>query len=272
MITFDNVSYSADGREIIKGVSFRIERGEFMALVGPNGAGKSTLSRLCRGLLKPSAGSVRVGGLDTRAAKTADIAKFTGFLFQNPDRQICGNTVREEITFGLRCVMIDEEKISALCDEAMEKFSLSGDDAPFTMSRGTRQRLALASVTAAKPALLILDEPTTGLDSRESAQIMERVSELNRRGSTVLMVSHDMELVVRYARSAMALAGGRVLGKGPVRSILSDTELLSRASLLPPQTARLAMRLGTGYENVFTVDEMAAAIEKHRGASKGATI
>ena len=101
MILFDNVSYSAGGTKIIKGVSFEIRRGDFTALIGANGAGKSTLARLCNGLLKPTSGTVRTGGFDTASAKTSRIAKFTWFLFQDPDRQICKNSVRDEIMFSL---------------------------------------------------------------------------------------------------------------------------------------------------------------------------
>ena len=200
MILFDNVSYSAGGMRIINGVSFEIKRGDFTALIGANGAGKSTLARLCIGLLKPVSGTVRAGGFDTASVRTSRIAKFAGFLFQDPDRQICKNSVRDEIRFSLECVMEDRDEIEMRCERAISEFSLDGEREPFSMSRGERQRLVLASILAAEPELLILDEPTTGLDYRECMHIMDCISEINRKGATVLMISHDMEIVQDFAK------------------------------------------------------------------------
>ena len=231
MILFDNVSYSAGGTKIIKGVSFEIRRGDFTALIGANGAGKSTLARLCNGLLKPTSGTVRTGGFDTASAKTSRIAKFTGFLFQDPDRQICKNSVRDEIRFSLECVMEDRDDRDEM-REGYSEFSFDGEREPFTMSRGERQRLVLASVLAAEPELLILDEPTTGLDYRECMYIMDCISAINRKGATVLMISHDMEIVQDFAKDAMVLNDGMLLAHGRTKEII-DREFLARASLLP---------------------------------------
>jgi energy-coupling factor transport system ATP-binding protein len=260
MIVFDNVEYSSGGREIIKNVSFHLRRGNFTALIGPNGAGKSTLSRLCGGLLKPTSGSVTTNGFDTRKTKTSCIARFTGFLFQNPDRQICKNSVKEEILFGLENIGCGKEEAEKRCLGVIERFGFDGDAAPFSLSRGERQRLALASVVALEPELLILDEPTTGLDAIERSKTMDAVRGLNRSGATVLMVSHDMELVAAYADEVMVLKDGRLEAQGPVRDILKNSGLLADASLLPPQMADLALQLGSGFEDVFTMDEMEAAI------------
>ncbi|MCE5201128.1 MAG: energy-coupling factor ABC transporter ATP-binding protein [Synergistaceae bacterium] len=262
MIIFDNVVCHLGGMDVIKGVSFHIRRGDFTALIGANGAGKSTLGKLCNGLLKPSCGSVAVGGFNTASTKTSRIARFTGFLFQNPDRQICKNTVRDEIMFGLGCIMDDGEEAERRCETVLAAFGFKGEMDPFTMSRGERQRLVLASLLALKPELLILDEPTTGLDYRECMHIMESVRAINKQGTTVLMVSHDMEVVGDFAEDVMVLNRGQLLAKGPVKEILRDKKLLAQASLLPPQITGLALRLGDGFEEIFTVDEMVSAIEK----------
>ena len=268
MILFDNVSYSAGGTKIIKGVSFEIRRGDFTALIGANGAGKSTLARLCNGLLKPTSGTVRTGGFDTASAKTSRIAKFTGFLFQDPDRQICKNSVRDEIRFSLECVMEDRDEIEMRCERAIREFSFDGEREPFTMSRGERQRLVLASVLAAEPELLILDEPTTGLDYRECMYIMDCISAINRKGATVLMISHDMEIVQDFAKDAMVLNDGMLLAHGRTKEIIRDRELLARASLLPPQITDLALVLGEGYESVVTVGDMVSAIKERSGSKR----
>ncbi len=262
MISFDRVSYSSHGTDIINDVSFQIGRGDFVSLIGANGAGKSTLTRLCNGLLKPCSGSVVVNGFDTSVTKTSRIAKFTGFLFQNPDRQICKNTVRDEIIFGLKCVIDDKKEIEQCCEKALKKFGLNGKREPFTMSKGERQRLVLASLLAIEPELLLLDEPTTGLDYRECMEIMGYIKEINERGTTVLMVSHDMEVVHDFSKEVMVLNGGCLLAKGAAKKILREKALLAGAALLPPQITELALRLGTDFEEVSTVGEMVLAVEK----------
>ena len=267
MILFDNVSYSAGGTKIIKGVSFEIRRGDFTALIGANGAGKSTLARLCNGLLKPTSGTVRTGGFDTASAKTSRIAKFTGFLFQDPDRQICKNSVRDEIRFSLECVMEDRDEIEMRCERAIREFSFDGEREPFTMSRGERQRLVLASVLAAEPELLILDEPTTGLDYRECMAIMDCISAINRKGDRADDIPRYGDSS-SFAKEAMVLNDGMLLAHGRTTEIIRDRELLARASLLPPQITDLALVLGEGYESVVTVGDMVSAVKERSGSKR----
>ncbi|MDR1916690.1 MAG: energy-coupling factor ABC transporter ATP-binding protein [Synergistaceae bacterium] len=261
MLRFDGVSFYRGSEKIINDVSFEIDRGDFAALLGENGAGKSTLCRLCNGLLKPDSGRVTVCGNDTSSAKTSAIARNVGFLFQNPDRQLCQNTVRKEILFGLEHVLSDRAEMESRTEEMLEMFSLDGKRDPFGMSRGERQQVALASILACKPQLLILDEPTTGLDYRECVTIMGIISRLNAEGTTILMVSHDMEVVGDFAERALVLSGGRLVADAPVRRIMKDAQILDSASLLPAQIPALAMSLGDNFSDVFTVDDMAAQVE-----------
>ncbi|MDR3167151.1 MAG: ATP-binding cassette domain-containing protein [Treponema sp.] len=259
MLSFQGVSFGYGTETIVSGLSFQIGQGEFVALLGENGAGKSTLARLGNGLLKPASGVVRVGGRDTRVFKVSLLARSVGYLFQNPDRQLCQNTVREEILFGLEYVITGaEEERQRRTREMLDLFSLDGNRAPFDLSRGERQQLALASVLARKPPLLILDEPTTGLDYRECMTIMGIISRLHREGTTVLMISHDMEVVADFAERALVLSRGRLIGDGPVKDILKNRALLGEASLLPPQIPALALALGPPFEEVFTQDDMIA--------------
>lgn len=260
MIRFENVSFGYGKTETIHTMSFRIEKGDFAAIIGTNGAGKSTLCRLCNGLLKPTSGTVLVNGQDTKKVKSSQLAKSIGFLFQNPDRQICQNTIRGEIRFGLECVLDDSEEIGRRCEDTLNEFGFDGDHDPFSMSRGERQRIAFASLIACRPEILIVDEPTTGLDYRECIQIMDKMRELNEQGVTILMVSHDMELVLDYAKRVLVVHDGELAGDGAARDILANESLLRSASVLPPQIPALALRLG-GFEGVFTVDELCAAIE-----------
>jgi energy-coupling factor transport system ATP-binding protein len=265
-----------DQQTIINDVSFTIKSGEFVALLGENGAGKSTLCRLANGLLKPTGGKVFLADTDTRKVKTSVLARRAGYLFQNPDRQLCQTSVREEILFGLEYTLADtglsaadmEAEKQRRCDEMLALFGLDGGRDPFGLSRGERQQVALASVLARRPELLILDEPTTGLDYRECMTIMEIISDLHVKGTTILMISHDMEVVGDFAQRALVLSRGALIGDGPVRQIMKDQALLEQASLLPAQIPALALSLGRGFEQVYTVDEMVAAVGS--GALSGA--
>jgi energy-coupling factor transport system ATP-binding protein len=257
ILHFENVTFDYGSGQALSGVSFNMAQGEFVVLLGENGAGKSTLCRLCNGLLKPASGKVITNGLDTRTAKASLLARSAGFLFQNPDRQICRNTVREEILFGLEYAVSSEEERERRCDEMLALFSLDGAADPFSMSRGERQKTALASVLARRPPLLILDEPTTGLDYRECMTIMDAISSLHREGTSIFMITHDMEVAADFAERALVLNHGRLSADGPVRTIMKDKSVMDAASLLPAQIPALAMALGL--DGVFTLDEMCRA-------------
>ena len=248
MIRAEQVGYSyRGGGQTVSDLTFHIEKGEFVAVIGENGAGKTTTVKLIDGLLRPASGRMLVNGLDTAKSRVSERARQVGFLFQNPDRQICQNTVREEIAFGLRAVWGKQEKdrIDERVNELLALFSFTGDEEPFSLSRGQRQQVALASTLAIGPAVLILDEPTTGLDYRECCHIMDRIAQMNReKGVTVVMVCHDMEVVLDYARRALVMAQGRILADGPVRELFRDADLMKRASLMPPQMIELSGRLG----------------------------
>ena len=274
MLTFEHVSFSYSREaDTVRDLSFSVGDGEFVALIGSNGAGKSTVSRLANGLLHPQSGRVLVDGEDTSMVKTSAIARKVGFLFQNPDRQICQNTVREEIAFGPKVQGVSEEETARRTEEMLSTFHLDGDWFPFTRSRGERQRIALASVLACHPKIVILDEPTTGLDYRECIRIMDYITEKNRKeGLTVLMVSHDMELVQEYAGRVLVLHDGKLEGDGPVKTIMKDMDVLKKAHVLPAQIPMLALRFGDRFADVYTVEEMADAIARereHAGTKKG---
>lgn len=272
MIECDSVRFGygkTKDAELIHGISLSIEDGEFVALTGENGAGKSTFSKLLAGILKPSDGKICVNGIDTKKAKNSVLAKTTGFLFQNPDRQLCTYTVRDEIAFGQKALKTGtEEEISKRTEKIIERFGFNPDEAPFSLSRGQRQRLALASIIAVEPKVMILDEPTTGLDYKECMEIMSAVKELNKNGTTVIMVCHDMELVLDFARRMIVLANGKIEADGKTLEIMRSKEVLQKACLLPPQIIQIALELEEkfpgrfNFENVRTADELAAKIQE----------
>lgn len=272
MIECDSVRFGygkTKDAELIHGISLSIEDGEFVALTGENGAGKSTFSKLLAGILKPSDGKICVNGIDTKKAKNSMLAKTTGFLFQNPDRQLCTYTVRDEITFGQKALKTGaEEEISKRTEKIIERFGFNPDEAPFSLSRGQRQRLALASIIAVEPKVMILDEPTTGLDYKECMEIMSAVKELNKNGTTVIMVCHDMELVLDFARRMIVLADGKIEADGKTLEIMRRKEILQKTCLLSPQIIQIALELEEkfpgrfNFENVRTADELAAKIQE----------
>ncbi len=268
MIQMEHVSFSySDQGPTVQDLSFHIEKGEFTAILGANGAGKTTTVRLMDGLIRPTSGRVLIHGADTVSTSVSERARHVGFLFQNPDRQICKNTVREEILFGLKAVRGEEgeEALNARCREVLQDFGFTGEEEPFSLSRGQRQRVALASILAVDPEILILDEPTTGLDYLECTHIMNRIRRMNEEQQvTVIMVCHDMEVVLDYASRALVMAGGRLLADGPVKEVFRNTALMEEASILPPQMISLALRLGSGFEQADTPEAMAEAVLSRR--------
>ena len=275
MIEFKNVSASYDGElPILRDVGFLIPDGDFVAFVGTNGAGKSTTMRLVNGLLKPSSGQVLIDGVPTTQLRTSQLAAKVGFLFQNPDRQICCSTVREELLFGFRAQGRADAEAQAKVDAMIERFGFDGDAEPFLLNRGTRQLLALASIIVMEPPVVVLDEPTTGLDFRECAKVMDVIAGLNARGTTVVMVCHDMEVVADYAKRVIAMTAGQVVADGETFAVLRDRDVLARTHLLPPQMVDVSLRLvedgavaaASPVALADTLDEMADALASAAGA------
>ena len=269
MIEFDDVHASYEATlPILKGVSFTIRDGEFVAFVGTNGAGKSTTMRLVNGLLKPDAGQVLVDGVPTTELRTSELARRVGFLFQNPDRQICCNTVREELLFGFKALGQAGPEADARVDAIIEEFGFDADDDPFLLNRGARQLLALASIVVLAPPVVVLDEPTTGLDYCECVKVMDIIRRIHERGTTVVMVCHDMEVVADYAARCIVMSGGTVVDDAPTFDVLRNRDTLERASLVPPQIVDLSLELAramprlaeTAVARANTVDEMLAAV------------
>ncbi len=269
MIEFDDVHASYEATlPILKGASFTIRDGEFVAFVGTNGAGKSTTMRLVNGLLKPDAGQVLIDGVPTTELRTSELARRVGFLFQNPDSQICCNTVREELLFGFKALGQAGPEADERVDAIIEEFGFDADDDPFLLNRGARQLLALASIVVLAPPVVVLDEPTTGLDYRECAKVMDIVRRIHERGTTVIMVCHDMEVVADYATRCIVMSDGTVVDDAPTFDVLRNRDTLERASLVPPQIVDLSLELArdmprlaeTAVGRANTVDEMLAAV------------
>ena len=244
MIEFKNVCAAYDiETPILKDVSFTINNGDFVAFVGTNGAGKSTTMRLCNGLLKPVSGQVLIDGTPTTELRVSELARRVGFLFQNPDRQICCETVREELLFSFQAQGTMGSEAEERVGQIIETFGFEPNAQPFLLNRGTRQLLALASIIVTAPPVVILDEPTTGLDYRECEKVMRIVQALHENGTTVIMVCHDMEVVADFAQRVIVMTGGHAIADGPTFEILCNTEVMAAADLIPPQVVEVALRL-----------------------------
>ncbi|MGN0037622.1 MAG: energy-coupling factor ABC transporter ATP-binding protein [Coriobacteriales bacterium] len=270
MIAFDhvNAAYVAE-TPILKDLCLSIEDGEFVAFVGTNGAGKSTTMRLINGLLKPTAGQVLIDGVPTTQLKTSELARRVGFLFQNPDRQICCNTVREELEFGFKAQGALTDEARARVNAIIAEFGFDPDAEPYLLNRGTRQLLALASIIVMEPPVIVLDEPTTGLDFRECQKVMEIIARLHREGKTIVMVCHDMEVVADYAQRIVVMTRGELVAQGPTFELLRDPQVLQRADLVPPQIVAISMELverhpelaGTPIASANTLEELTRALQ-----------
>ena len=239
-------SYRYDGRvPALDRLDCAIERGSWTALVGQNGSGKTTMARLCNGLLRPQSGQVRVMGRDTRDRSVGELARQVGYLFQNPDDQLFAPTVREEIAFGLGNLGFSRQEREARLGEALRAFDLEAhaEQPPAMLGFGLRRQVTLASLFALHPPVLILDEPTTGLDWGRTRALLERLERLHIAGHTIVLITHQMRLVAEWAERVIVLHRGHIMADGTPRSVFAQADVMDRASLSPPPIGELSHRL-----------------------------
>lgn len=231
------------GGASVNNLNMCVYPGELVGVIGQNGAGKTTLTKLLNGLLHPASGTVHMAGMNTADVPTSAIAAKCATLFQNPDRQLCRDTVLDEIAFSLELHGVTSDEAHQRAQAAAERFGLPLDESPFSLSRGQRQMVALASVVVLDPQVVLLDEPTSGLDYRECMTVMETVSEMAERGCAVIMVCHDMEVVSDFAQRLVVMADGRILERGDADRIFADDALMHAAYVEPPQVVALSKEL-----------------------------
>lgn len=222
VISLDHVSYQyergGNASKALDDVTFDIERGSFIGLIGRNGSGKTTLAKHLNGLIRPTQGTVTVDGLDASKHSVGEMAAHVGFVFQNPDHQIFCSTAKEEIAFGPTALGLDGATVFKRVDEMLTLFDLHRyeDVSPATLGYGERRAVALSSVLAMRTPILVLDEPTAGLDHRLAARFLGTIERLNQRGVTIVMISHDMRAVYRYCTHVLELEDGKVVQYGPI--------------------------------------------------------
>ena len=250
-----------NGVVALEGVDLTVRNGEFLAVLGQNGSGKTTLVKHFNGLLKPTEGTVRVGEDETKEQGLRGLGQSVGYVFQNPDHQIFSDTVSDEVAFGPKIRGMEESEIRERVEEALAAVGLEGrgGEDPFGLTKGERQRVAVASVLAVRPEVLILDEPTTGLDYAEQRSMMDLVRGLNEAGSTIIVVTHTMWVVAEYAHRAVVVRDGRISQQGTVREVFAEEDELHDAALRPPHIVSLGNALGYP---VLSVGEMIEVTEE----------
>jgi energy-coupling factor transport system ATP-binding protein len=252
-------------------VSFEIGSGEFVAIVGHTGSGKTTLAQHLNGLLRPTAGTILLGGVDV-SAKTDEalaVRRRIGMVFQYPEYQLFEETNYKDVAFGPKNMGLSEEEIDGRVHEAFDLLGLDFDElsgkSPYELSGGQKRMVAMAGVVAMKPEVFILDEPTAGLDPLAHDSVLEIVCSLRERtGSTVLIISHNMDDVATFAERMLVMSGGKLVADGSPREVFADAQLIAGTGLALPQAAAFAERLRTKGVTlpggILTARELTAAI------------
>lgn len=242
MIRVENLEFTyPGGTHALDGISLDVPEGSFLAIMGANGSGKSTLLKHLNGLLTARSGSVRIAGIEVDSKSFDEINRTVGFVFQDPNDQIFAPTVREDIGYGPRNLGLNEEEIGRRVDKAAEQVAITEllDRPIHHLSYGQKKRLSIAGVLAMEPGVLVLDEPTASLDPMGERRLMRLLHDLNRAGMTVVMATHDVDLVPLYARQVCLLRAGRLAVTGGLREVFGDQELIERCHLRLPRISYL---------------------------------
>ena len=262
VLTVDSVSFQyTRNQNLLNDINLEIRRGEFVAILGANGSGKTTLIKLFNGLLKPARGQVLSRGEDIRGFAPSKLGRLIGLVFQNPDQMLFAANVREEIAFGLRNQGLSPELIKERTRLALDFVGLSGREEadPFAMTKGDRQKIAAAAILASQPEVILMDEPTTGLDSAEKNSMMNLLKHLNNAGHTVVIITHSIELAAAYAKRTVLMKDGAILADGPSRDVLSQPDILGQTSLTAPPCLELARMFNL---NALTPAELADGLTR----------
>lgn len=246
MIVVERIHFTYPGGvEALRDVSLTIKDGEFVAIMGQNGAGKTTLVKHFNGLLKPTRGIVRINEIATTKSSIAKMSRTVGFVFQNPDHQLFSETVEEEIAFALRNFGFEEKTIQKQISWALNLLSLTQyrKTSPFMLSGGERKRVALASVLAWDPQILIMDEPTIGQDHEQKEKLRQFILQLQTQGKTVVIVTHDVEFVAECNPRVVLMKEGKIVADGQGNDILTKNEVLTQSSIVLPQIAQIFNQL-----------------------------
>jgi len=239
-----DVSYKyPDGTPALKDVNFHASKGDIVALLGPNGAGKSTLFLHFNGILRPSSGKIMVEEVPLNYDKKAimKVRQKVGIVFQNPDDQLFAPTVAEDVAFGPLNIGLDQDEVEKRVTESLKRVGMAGFEKkpPHHLSGGQKKRVAIAGILAMSPQIMVLDEPTSGLDPRGASQILHLLHQLNQEGITIVISTHDVDLVPLYASQVYIISEGHIIKEGTPQDVFSDVETIRNANLRLPRIAHL---------------------------------
>ena len=270
VIECHNVHFTyPDGTRALNGVNLEVRRGEFLAIVGPNGSGKTTLAKIMCGLLKPTKGKVLIFNEEPWRTPRRTMCRRVGYVFQNPDHQLFNQKVFDELAFGLRILGTESTEVKTKVELLLKTLKLRElkDEHPFFLSKGERRRLALGSVLALEPEVLIVDEPTTGQDYGMCFELMNLLKKYNESGKTVILISHSIPLIVEYVNRLVVMCSGKVIADGDPHEVLSNDEVVKKAHLLVPQVMLVSKELRSrGYPidpHVIKLSEFSLHIKPH---------
>jgi cobalt/nickel transport system ATP-binding protein len=246
IIEVNNVSfeYITDENTLkaIDNLNLEVKEGEFVAIIGHNGSGKSTLSKNLNAILFPTEGNILINEMDTREEDNLwDIRQTAGMVFQNPDNQIVATIVEEDVAFGPLNLGLSMEEVQDRVEEALDRVGMSGFEktAPHHLSGGQKKRVAIAGILAMKPEIMVLDEPTAGLDPQGVVDLSKLLNELNDEGITIIISTHEVDLVPNYASKVFVLVDGLLIGEGTPKEIFAKPEILEQANLKVPIVTEL---------------------------------
>lgn len=244
MLNAKNISYSYDdGTKALNNVNLEVKKGEIVSLLGKNGAGKSTLFLHFNGIYKPDEGEILIDGEPLKYDKK-NLIKFrqkVGIVFQNPDDQLFAPTVEEDVAFGPLNLGLSQEETQKRVTEALKRVDMEGYErkAPHHLSGGQKKRVAIAGILAMQPEVMVLDEPTSGLDPKGASDILKLLYELNDEGMTIIISTHDVDLVPIYSSKVYVISSGEIIKSGTPKEVFGDIELIRKANLRLPRVAHL---------------------------------
>jgi len=252
------------GVKALKDINLQIEAGEVLGVVGQNGSGKTTLVKHFNGLLRPTSGTLLIGGEDSHKKQVHELARQVGYVFQNPNHQLFATTVRAELHFGPTNIGLPPEEIETRVQQAVEFFGIGDllEKHPYRLAFPYRKLVAMASIYTMGPDVFVLDEPTTGQDHSGSNMVRRLVERLREQGKTVIIVSHDMALIAEVTDRVVAMWAAEMIANGTPREIFANDDVMTRTKLQPPQITQLARRLnlGQGQPLPLSVKETADAL------------
>ena len=256
-LSTENLSFTyPDGTRALKNINIEIEKGEKVAIIGPNGAGKSTLFSHFNGLTEPTSGCVKIEGkpISFEKDELLKVRQKVGIVFQDPNDQLFAPTVKEDIAFGPMNLGLSYDEVEKRVEDALKMVGMENyeDKTPHHLSGGQQKRIAIAGLIAMKPELMILDEPTAGLDPDGVEKVLNIMNQLNEEGMTLIISSHDIDMISKYADKIFVLYNGEIIESGNKNKIFSDMELLKKAHLRTPITTEILYNLKESGLNVNT--------------------